>query len=67
MGSIERDGSEALAARWTMQAFDLDRGAQRGGSGYSTVEKKVLAAQANVYRACAAELRREAGKVRRGR
>lgn len=67
MGSIDRDGCEALAARWTMQTFDLDRAAQRGGSGYSPVEQKVLAAQANVYRACAAELRREAVKVRRGR
>lgn len=67
MGSIDRDGCVALAARWATQAFDLDHAAHRGGSGYSTVEKKVLAAQANVYRACAAELRREAVKVRRGR
>lgn len=61
-----REGAERLAANWERSAYDLDRGADRTDSDYTPIEKRLMRAQANVYRACAGELRSEQRKITRG-
>ena len=64
MARSNRELSEALAARWLREASDRSNMAAR--PDYTAHERRVLRAQANVYRACANELRAEALKVTRG-
>lgn len=64
--SSKRDIADAMAAKWERQAFDLEHGAERSPSDYTPIEKRMLRVQANVYRACAAELRTEGRKIARG-
>jgi hypothetical protein len=66
MASSNRDLGEAMALRWEREASDRERGADREGSDYSALEKRMLRLQANVYRACASELRIESRKISRG-
>ena len=62
----KREGLDQLAAKWERSAYDLDRGADRTDSDYTPIEKRLMRAQANVYRACAGELRNEQRKIARG-
>lgn len=62
----KRDIGEELATRWDRTASDHERGADRPDSEYSAMEKRMLRLQANVYRACAADLRIESRKITRG-
>jgi len=61
-----RDIAEAMAMKWERQAYDLERGADRPESDYSPIEKRMLRVQANVYRACANDVRNEGRKITRG-
>lgn len=62
----KRDIGEAMATKWERQGYDLERGSERADSDYTAIEKRLMRAQANVYRACAAELRMESRKLSNG-
>jgi hypothetical protein len=62
----KRDVGETLAAKWERQAHDSERATDRADSDYNPIEKRLMRAQANVYRACAAELRIETRKLTNG-
>jgi hypothetical protein len=46
---------EVVADKWEREAGDRERLAEK--PDYTTIEKRLLRAQANVYRACVKELR----------
>lgn len=64
MARSNRDIAEVLAPQWLREAYDRERMAER--PDYSDHERRVLRAQANVYRVCATALRNEGTKVARG-
>jgi len=57
--------TNVLAQRWEQEAFALDRMAT-DVARYDAGDRKLLRMQARIKRACAQELRIEAGKLRRG-
>lgn len=59
-----RELSDSLALKWLREANDRERMGSR--DEYTPHERRVLTAQANVYRACAKELRDEGRKLNRG-
>lgn len=57
---------ETCADAWEREASDREFGADRPRSDYTQVEKRLLLTQANVYRACAKQLREAARRIKRG-
>jgi len=57
MASNRHDRLDAVIAQWEREASDRMRGADRKDADYSAIERRLLRAQANVYYACARQLR----------
>ena len=56
---------ETCAKGWEREASDREYGADRSKSDYTDMEKRLLRTQANVYRACAKQLREAARRISR--
>jgi len=66
MARSDADVARNLASKWDTEAFDLERGIERPGNAYTREEKQLLQMHARIKRTCAAELRNEINRVRRG-
>ncbi len=66
MRRTDRDVAEHCAVSFDREAGDRERMADRPGTDYTAAERRLLRAQATIYRACAQKLRLEARKISRG-
>ncbi len=66
MARTDRTICDHCALQFDREAGDRERMADRPGSQYTDAERRLLRAQATIYRACAQTLRLEARKVSRG-